>query len=251
MQKQIIFLWALVSFLGVSLAQGQEGIRGAKVNADGALTLTISVLNSDQPYHVASVRYFNDKGELILNTNEEFRVEISKANRFATGSVRKTIPIYAGAHSIRVEVSGCANMHENEFLLSEAEAANNEVTFVFRTEVEDLVRVAFKGIQQGKPGAFTIRGVNTNIIYYADYDGVVKVLPAEARITDINVDISPTTLHNYRITGMERNEKEKNMEVILEYVGENPSPATTTAPKTDTSAPASADKKGKKKKKKK
>ncbi len=243
-RKYYLLFFFLFSFFS-SLAQ--KDIRGAKIEAQGALTLTIAVINSDKPYHVAAVRYYDENGELILNTNEEFRIDISKASRFATGSVRKTVPMYSGAYSLRVDVSDCTDIHENEFLLSEAEAANNEVTFVFRTEVEDLVRVAFKGIQADKPGAFNIRGLNTNMIYYADYDGIVKVLPDEARITDIKVDLSSTTLHNYRIVNQDIDSKEQRMEVQLEYIGENPNPtnaATVTTPEE------SSTKKGKKKRKK-
>ncbi|MEM6297327.1 MAG: hypothetical protein AAF740_01420 [Bacteroidota bacterium] len=245
MRRILYFLFFFV-YLS-NFISAQNNIRGAKVEAQGALTLTIAVINSDKSYHVAAVRYYNEKGELILNTNEEFRIDISKASRFATGSVKKTVPMYSGAHSIRVDVSDCTNMHENEFLLSEAEAANNEVTFVFRTEVEDLVRVVFKGIQADKPGAFNIRGLNTNIIYYADYDGIVKVLPDEARISDIKVDLSSTTLHSYRVVSQDIDSEEQRMEVQLEYIGENPNPTNTSTAKK--SEEPSTEKKKKKRKK--
>jgi hypothetical protein len=211
--------------------------------ADRFLTITIAVVNSELPYHVALVRYFDKEGNILLNTSEEYKIDISKTNRFKTGSIRKTIPIFPDAERIQVSVNNCTGLHESDFLVSELDAAQNEVTFVFKREFEKVVVVKFKGIQQKRPCSFKIKGVNTNIIYYGDFVNAQKQLPEESRREDVNLEVAESTLYPYRIVNINRDvaykpeDRERIIEVTVEAIeqlgGQNAGTATantTTAP---------------------
>ena len=220
MQKLYTYLLALLCLLSVSgrvMAQKNED---DEKKVDKFATITIAVLNSDRPYHVAFVRYFDKNGDILLNTSEEFKIDISKSPRFATGSVRKTIPVYPNAHYVEVTVNYCTNMHENQFFVSEFEQSNNEATFVFRGVVEDLVMVEFDGIQQDKPCTFQIKGANTSTIFYADYNNAKKRLPEESKNKDVSVEVSETSLYKYKINKVEKDKNGKKIKVTVALVQE-------------------------------
>ncbi len=248
MKKCAFVLSLFTAFIFMSLIPQYAMAQKDKLKADKFATITIAVINSYRPFHVAFVRYYDANGELLLNTSEEFKVEVSKSERHKTGSVRKTIPIYNDAQRIVVSVSKCTNMHENEFLVSDFEASNNEATFVFRGEFDEPVRVKFIGVQPDKPATFNITGQNTSVIFYADYNNVEKILEDEADLSDLKVEGDKTALYEYRITGTEPKEdpvkRTKVLEVTVEYVDK--SQTQNTAATQDTGKKKKKDKKKKK-----
>ncbi|TAF35681.1 MAG: hypothetical protein EAZ57_01035 [Cytophagales bacterium] len=248
MKKSAFVLSLVFAFLCMAIAPQHVMAQKEKLKADKFATITIAVINSYRPFHIAFVRYYNADGDLLLNTSEEFRVEISKSERHKTGSVRKTIPVYNDAQKIVVSVSKCTNMHENEFLVSDFEASNNEATFVFRGEFDEPVRVKFIGVQPDKPATFNISGQNTSVIFYADYNNVEKILEDEADLSDLRVEGDRTALYEYKVTGTERKEdpvtRSKVLEVTVEYVDKSLEAANNTQNQQ-------TNKKGEKKKKKK
>lgn len=225
-------LACLLALAGFQYAQAQ----GAK--ADRFVTITIAVVNSEKAYHVAFVRYFDKDGEILLNTSEEYKIDISKASRFKTGSIRKTIPIFPEAHRVEVTISGCSSLHENFFLVSDLDAAQNEVTFVFKREFETMTVVRFKGINPKKPCSFQIKGKNTNIIYYGDYVDARKELPAESSRESIGIEIAESTLFPYKIVSVKKDvdfkidDKERYIDVTVQSL-DDPQPQTAV---TDTTA---------------
>ncbi len=210
-KKQFIgFIGCWLLVCATALAQ-PDGARFEEHKADKFATVTVAVISSNRPYHVACVKYFDKNGDILLNTSEEFKVDISKSPRFATGSIRKTIPVYKDAEYIEVSVSNCSNMHENQFFINDFNKNSNEATFVFSGTVEDLVVIEFEGIEDSKPCTFQIKGINTNVIFYADYSNVKKVLPDEAKNKDIAIDVSETSLYKYKIEGVEKDKKGKKV----------------------------------------
>lgn len=205
-----LFFCAIFSFT----AAGQESKREVQSYAN----ITIAVINSNRAFHVATVRYFDANGDILLNTSEEFKIDISKSPRFATGSIRKSIPVYPEAKTLEVTVTNCTNMHENVFILSELPASNNEVTFVFQGKFEGSIQVEFEGVSKEQPGTFLIKGANTNKIFYADYNNVRVQLPDEADVKDVKVELSKTSLFEYKITGMEKDKKTGIVKVKCQVV---------------------------------
>jgi len=204
-------IFCLTALLFVSLAPLRVfGQAQTQEEVTGFVTVTIAVVNSDREDHIAFIKYFDEEGEILLNTSEEHLISISKSERFSTGSIRKSIPMYKNAYMFEVTVAHCENMHENQFLTSDLTEEQQEVTFVFQGTIEDMIKVEFEGIVQNKPCKFRIQGENTSKDFFAHYSNVQKALPGEARLKDVKVEISETTLFPYKITGTERDE-EKNI----------------------------------------
>lgn len=183
--------------------------------SDKTASLTIAVINSDRPYHVAFIRYYDKNGDVVLNTSREFKIDISKSPRFATGSIKKSVAVPKDADYFDVTVTNCTNMHENRFYVKDLPNNKDEVTFVFRGIVEDFVAVEFVGIQDSKPCTFQIKGANTNVIFYADYSNVKKTLPEESKNKDISIEISETSLYKYKIDKVEKDKKGKIVRVSV------------------------------------
>lgn len=218
---KIFWAFALMFVLYCFPSAAQETAGDEERQADKFATVTVAVLNSDRPYHVVFIKYFDKAGDILLNTTEEFKINISKSPRFSTGSIRKTIPVYADAHLVELTVSNCTNMHENRYLISEFEQSGNEATFVFSGNEGKIMKVQFDGIQKDKPCAFNLAGANTNLIFYADYDNVQKEMPDEAHMADINVKVSETSLHPYKIVNTEEDAKNKTLKIKVEYMDAN------------------------------
>lgn len=216
--SKLFFSLLVALFFG--MAQAANAQDDQKPETDKVATVTIAILNSDRQYHVAFIRYYDKKGDILLNTSQEFKVDISKTPRFTTGSITKTIPIYPEADYFEVTVTNCTNMHENRFNVIDLEKNNNKVTFVFRGVVEDHVSIEFMGIQDNKPCTFQIKGANTNVIFYADYSNVKKALPEESKNKDINVEVSETSLYKYKIEKVEKDKKGKLVKVNVTLVPE-------------------------------
>lgn len=220
-------LLAIILFSSAIYAQSPKAERFA--------TLTVSVVNSERPYHVALIRYYDKDGNVLLNTSEEFMIEISKSARFKTGSIRKTIPIYPEAKKIIVTVDNCSGLHENDFTVEDLDAADSKLTFVFKREFEKQVIVRFKGIQDKKPCSFKIIGRNTNEIYYGDYVKAQKYLPKESNRADIKVQVAESTLYPYEIVGIKKDvsfkpeDKERYVDVTVKYTGQGGEAQTSTA----------------------
>ncbi|TAD99571.1 MAG: hypothetical protein EAZ97_08430 [Bacteroidetes bacterium] len=213
--------WVIICFL--LLVFNSFSAFAQEPKADRFATITVSVVNSEKAYHVALVRYYDKDGEIIINTSEEFKIDISKASRFKTGSIRKTIPIYPNAERIQVTVNNCANLHENDFFISDLDAAENNVTFVFKREFESVIVVKFKGIQQKKPCTFKIKGKNTNTIFYGDYENAQKMLYEEASREDIKVELAESSLYPYKVDGIEimpskPEDMQKFMQINVSYI---------------------------------
>jgi hypothetical protein len=220
MNTKIFYVFILLwGFLGQNVTLAQQDDE-AKPEPTSTANVTIAVLNSDKPYHVAFVRYYDKNGDILLNTSEEFKIDIAKSPRFKTGSTKRAIPIYPKADYFEVTVTNCTNMHENRFYVNELKANNDQATFIFRGIVEDLVTIEFAGIQDNKPCTFQIKGANTNVIFYADYSNVKKVLPEEARNKDISVEVSETSLYKYKIDKVEKDKKGKIVKVTVSLVAE-------------------------------
>jgi hypothetical protein len=210
--KRLIYsLWGCLFLLGAPALAQPDGQRYDEPKADKFATVTVAVISSNRPYHVAFVKYFDKNGDILLNTSEEFKVDISKSPRFATGSIRKTIPLYKDAEYIEVRVSNCSNMHENQFFVNDFTKNGNEATFVFSGTVEDVVSIEFEGIADSKPCTFQVKGTNTNVIFYADYSNVKKLLPEEAKNKDITVEVSATSLYKYKVESVEKDKKGKKV----------------------------------------
>ncbi len=219
MKNLFTSLWvALCLWVGVSTQANAQDEKPQET--DRVATVTIAILNSDRQYHVAFIRYYDKNGDILLNTSQEFKVDISKTPRFTTGSITKTIPIYPNADYFEVTVTNCTNMHENRFNVTDLEKNNNKVTFVFRGVVEDHVAIEFMGIQDNKPCTFQITGANTNVIFYADYSNVKKTLPEESKNKDISVEVSETSLYKYKIDKVEKDKKGKLVKVNVSLVAE-------------------------------
>lgn len=231
--KKITHLWLtmmLAFFLLSPFAYGQSP------KAERFATITVSVVNSERPYHVALIRYYDKDGNVLLNTSEEFKIDISKAARFKTGSIRKTIPIYPEAKKIIVTVDNCSGLHENDFTVEDLDAADSKLTFVFKREFEKQVIVRFKGIQDKKPCSFKIIGRNTNEIYYGDYVKAQKYLPKESNREDIRVKVAESTLYPYEIVGIKKDvqfkpeDKERYVDVTVKYTGKDAAPEVVEEP---------------------
>jgi len=224
----LAFVLAMLIFSPFAHAQSPKAERFA--------TITVSVVNSERPYHVALIRYYDKDDNVLLNTSEEFMIEISKAARFKTGSIRKTIPIYPQAKKIIVTVDNCSGLHENDFTVEDLDAADSKLTFVFKREFEKQVIVRFKGIQDKKPCSFKLIGRNTNEIYYGDYVKAQKYLPKESNREDIRVKVAESTLYPYEIVNIKKDvkfkpeEKERYVDVTVKYLGED---GTTPEETTD------------------
>ena len=67
--------------------------------------------------------------------------------------------------------------------------------------------------KNSKPCTFQIKGANTNVIFYADYSNVKKVLPEESKNKDISIEISETSLYKYKIEKIEKDKKGKIVKV--------------------------------------
>lgn len=222
---RILFTFmALIIGLGIGAdVQAQSTKTPDQRKADKFASITIAVVNSYREFHIAFVRYYDSDGNLLLNTSEEFRIDISKSQKLNTGSITKSIPLYNDAEKIVVSASYCTNMHENDVPIAELEANDNKATFVFRGEFEKPVRVKFIGVQSDKPATFNIAGENTNVIFYADYDNVLKTLPEEATLESLSVEPDRTSLYEYSIDNIEKKIDEethqKTLEVTVSYVG--------------------------------
>jgi hypothetical protein len=214
MKSFLTFIIAFIAFFGSFSLFAQESKREVQNYAN----ITIAVINSNRTFHIATVRYFDQNGDILINTSEEFKIDISKSPRFATGSIRKSIPVYPDAKTIEVTVTNCTNMHENVFILSELAASNNEVTFVFQGKFEGSIQVEFEGVSKEKPGTFLIKGANTNKIFYADYNNVKVTLPDEADVKDVKVELSKTSLFQYKISGTEKDKKTGIVKVKCELI---------------------------------
>ncbi len=214
----LTMLLAFILLSPIAYAQSPKAERFA--------TITVSVVNSERPYHVALIRYYDKDDNVLLNTSEEFMIEISKAQRFKTGSIRKTIPIYPEAKKIIVTVDNCSGLHENDFTVEDLDAADSKLTFVFKREFEKQVIVRFKGIQDQKPCSFKIIGRNTNEIYYGDYVKAQKYLPKEGNREDIRVQVAESTLYPYDIVSIKKDvtfkpeDKERYVDVTVKYTGQ-------------------------------
>lgn len=215
--KKLVITLSMLLFLSVTttkiFAQNDTQSEKKEGTSDKTATITIAVLNSDRPYHVAFIRYYDKKGDIVLNTSQEVKIDISKSPRFATGSIRRSFAVPKDADYFDVTVSNCTNMHENRFFISDLAKNKDEVTFVFRGIVEDFVSVEFIGIQDSKPCTFQIKGANTNVIFYADYSNVKKVLLEESKNKDISIEISETSLYKYKIEKIEKDKKGKIVKV--------------------------------------
>jgi hypothetical protein len=212
MKNLVNILFILALFGGISTKTFAQDEPKEQMS-DKTATITIAVLNSDRPYHVAFVRYYDKNGDVVLNTSQEFKIDISKSPRFATGSIRRSVAVPKDADYFEVSVTNCTNMHENRFYIKDLQQNKDEVTFVFRGIVEDLVSIEFIGIQDAKPCTFQIKGANTNVIFYADYSNVKKALPEESKNKDISVEISETSLYKYKIEKVEKDKKGKIVRV--------------------------------------
>jgi len=204
--------------------------------ADRFANITIAVVNSERAFHVATIRYFDENNDILLNTSEEFKIDISRAERFKTGSIRKTIPIYPNTKRIQVEVNHCSSLHENDFYIEDLEKAGNDITFVFKREFEKVIIVKFEGIQDKKPCSFKIKGVNTNVIYYGDYANASKVLYEESRREDIKIEMAESSLYPYRIVNIDPNvpfkieDRERVVKVQVEYIDPSGGGSSATTP---------------------
>ncbi len=215
---RIKFLFFIVFSILLSLSFSvKESVAQASSQEEitGYVTVTVAVVNSGREDHIAFIKYFDEEGEILLNTSEEHLIKINESERFSTGSIRKSIPIYKNAYMFEVKVSHCENMHENQFLMSEVQGEKSEVTFVFQGTIEDVIKVEFQGIAQNKPCKFRIQGSNTNKDFFAHYSNVQQNLPGESRLKDIKVEISETTLFPYKITNTELDKEKRVIRITV------------------------------------